>query len=74
MGIDAREQRLDELESRVAWQDQTIDTLNAAIAEQAIAITRLEEKLRLLTERLREQLSAGGTAAESTGHEVPPHY
>ncbi|MEM7375881.1 MAG: SlyX family protein [Pseudomonadota bacterium] len=74
MGIDAREQRLEELESRVAWQEQTIDTLNTAIAEQAIAITRLEEKVRLMTERLRDHLSAGGASPESPGHEVPPHY
>ncbi|MEM6987211.1 MAG: SlyX family protein [Pseudomonadota bacterium] len=72
MGMTALEQRVDELESRLAWQDESIEALNAAIAEQALAITQLEEKLKLLSQRLQAQ-NALNTSDVQT-HEVPPHY
>ena len=73
MAVDALQARVDELESRLAWQDQTIDELNTAIAEQAMAITRLEDQLKLMSQRLKS-VSEGQGGATPAGHEPPPHY
>lgn len=73
MALDPLQARVDELESRLAWQDQTIDELNAAIADQAMAITRLEDQVKLLSQRLKG-LSEGQGGAGAGGHEPPPHY
>ncbi len=73
MELDDLRARADELETRLAWQDQTIEELNQAIAEQALSITRLEDALRLLSERLKAA-GAGNDGASASGHEPPPHY
>lgn len=74
MALEKLEMRVDELESRVAWQEQTIETLNAAISNQTLVITRLEEQIRLLSERVRNQNTTNVEGVEAQGHEVPPHY
>lgn len=64
--------RLDELEMRVAHQDQTIEDLNAAIAAQWKLIERLERQVERLAERVTEaEQSAGETAPVDR---PPPHY
>jgi uncharacterized coiled-coil protein SlyX len=74
-GIDtnpAIEARLDELEARLALQDQSIVELSDEIYAQQKDIARLEGKVRELTERLR-----AATAQDPAGdvsHEIPPHY
>ena len=64
--------RLDELEIRVAHQDQTIEDLNAAVTAQWKLIDRLERQVARLSERVADsELSAG----EATPvNRPPPHY
>lgn len=72
MELKRLERRIDELESRLAWHEQTIDVLNSAIAEQAVAIMRMEEQIRLLSQRLQQQQVDPGLNV--TAQEPPPHY
>ena len=64
--------RIDELEARLAMQDQSIVELSDEIYRQQRRMGELEDKLRILVQRL-ETLAA---PAESRGpaDEVPPHY
>ena len=64
--------RLDELEIRIAHQDQTIEDLNAAITAQWTLIERLEARLARLGERVAESERAAGEAAPVD--RPPPHY
>jgi SlyX protein len=66
------EQRIDELETRLAHQDQAILELSDEIYEQQKQIARLELQCRELVERI-ESL-AGGDAPTDAGDEKPPHY
>ena len=51
--------RIDELEMRIAHQDQTIEDLNAAVTAQWKLIDKLERQLSRLTERVADsELSA----------------
>ena len=65
--------RLDELESRLAFQDDLIESLNKVITRQDREITKLASQLKDLFTRISEQAetAAPGTSAE---HEIPPHY
>lgn len=67
---DAFTTRLQDLESRLAWQDDTIDRLNAVIREQWDVIDRLRQRLDAMEERVRElEVEEGGAPITP-----PPHY
>jgi SlyX protein len=63
-------ERVDALESRLAYQDQTIEQLNETITAQWKQIDVLTRQLAALTERLQE----AEASAPSPGNERPPHY
>jgi SlyX protein len=64
------EQRIDELEMRVAHQDKTIAELNEVITEQWKKFEALERQLRRLGEELQALEPSEGPAA----NQKPPHY
>ena len=68
---DGAEQRIEALEIRLAYQDDTIEKLNAAIADQWTQIDALTRQFAELRERLQDTESRAPAAA---GHEPPPHY
>ncbi|PMR66910.1 hypothetical protein CR158_07005 [Halomonas heilongjiangensis] len=70
-------QRLDALESRVAYQEHWLDTLDEAVAVQERRLSQLERINTLIQEKLRDQQRALQDADAETprpGDEVPPHY
>ncbi len=62
--------RLDALETRIAYQDQTIEELNAAVTEQWALIEQLRRKL----EQLEQQVLSGSFIADPSSEKPPPHY
>jgi SlyX protein len=63
-------ERIDLLETRLAFQDETIETLNKTITDQWLKIDALTRQLAGLNERLQEAESRAPGAA----NEPPPHY
>jgi SlyX protein len=65
------QERMDALESRLAFQDDTIHQLNDALIAQQARIDRLEAELRQMIDEWR-----GGVADEPINpeNELPPHY
>ncbi len=68
--IDALSARIETLEVRIAYQDQTIETLNGTITDQWKRIDDLSRQLARLADRL-EDAEARERPAPS---EKPPHY
>jgi SlyX protein len=62
--------RIDVLETRLTFQDVTIETLNKTITAQWQKIDALTRQLAELSERLRD----AETHAPGAGNEPPPHY
>ncbi|GLH80250.1 protein SlyX [Bradyrhizobium sp. SSBR45G] len=63
-------ERIDRLEMRLTFQDDTIETLNQTITAQWREIDALKRQIALMVERLED---AQGNA-EGPRNEPPPHY
>ncbi len=66
------ERRLEELETKIAYQEDTIQQLNEVLGRQQKQIDQLEISCQFLINRLREsdEISAPGNEVD----ERPPHY
>ncbi|MGJ4929956.1 SlyX family protein [Bradyrhizobium sp. HKCCYLS2038] len=63
-------ERIDRLEMRLTFQDDTIETLNQTITAQWREIDALKRQIALLVERLADAQDQ----AEGPRNERPPHY
>jgi SlyX protein len=63
-------ERIDALEARAMYQEETIEQLNQTITAQWKQIDALTRQLAALTERLRE----AEAHAAAPANERPPHY
>ena len=63
------EERITELESRIAIQDQTIHTLDEVVRHFSARVERLERRVSELTDELRANREEVGPHDEP-----PPHY
>ena len=62
--------RIDVLEMRLTFQDETIEALNKTITAQWLKIDALTRQVANLSQRLRE----AETLAPGAANEPPPHY
>jgi SlyX protein len=69
---DAMENRLIELETRIAFQEHTVQELNSVVARQQQELLRLRHEI----ENLRAQLQAlaASPVAGRSEETPPPHY
>lgn len=65
-------ERIDELEARIAFQDDLIESLNEVVARQDREIALLAKRVADLEAKLEDIAVAAPTAGD--GHEPPPHY
>lgn len=65
------ETRINDLESRLAFQDDTVQTLNDVLVAQQRQIELLEMRLLALAKRQQELGESMDGAADET---PPPHY
>lgn len=68
------DQRMDELESRLAFQEDVIDNLNRVVTRQDREIIELKQRLASLAARVKECGDSAAVAGSASGFEIPPHY
>ncbi|RUO63527.1 SlyX family protein [Pseudidiomarina insulisalsae] len=67
--------QLADLESRLAFQDDTIETLNQLVTQQSDQLQRMEQQLKLLGRRLQQMQERNDEGQPlSAADEIPPHY
>ncbi|MEH6564767.1 MAG: SlyX family protein [Halopseudomonas sp.] len=64
--------RLDELETRLAFQDDTIQSLNDALGQQQIALDRMRRSLELVAKRQADMVAL--MPGDEGDDQPPPHY
>jgi len=67
------EERLVEIETKIAFQEQTIKDLNDVLCEQQQEIERLGSIYDALVKRVKE-LSEFTPGMDAPANEKPPHY
>lgn len=72
MDIKEVERLLIQLESKVAFQDATIEELNQVVTQQQIEISRFKKALKIVSERLKN--SQTSILARPEDETPPPHY
>lgn len=71
----SQEQLIADLQQQLAFQEQTIDSLNDTVTQQQLDIARLQRTVELLAQQMknvREDLSNGQEAPPAD--QKPPHY
>lgn len=68
------EQRLEILESRLAFQEHTLEHLNQVVTRQDRELLELKQRLADLAVRLKELDAASPASGGGSEHEIPPHY
>jgi SlyX protein len=64
-------ERINDLEFKVLYQDDTIESLNQVISQQQKDLLLLQEKMQLLGRLLESHRSQQGINSDN---EIPPHY
>ena len=70
--LEALAKRVEELETQMAFQDDTHESLNATVAKQDGEILDLKRQFSMLSDRLKDMGDAAGGAQQQD--ETPPHY
>jgi len=67
----AAQARLTELEAKLAFAEDLLETLNQTVVRQQAQIDSLQQQLRLLHQRMQDALPDD---ARTPRDEIPPHY
>jgi SlyX protein len=65
------EERFENLEIKIAYMEELVDSLNQVVSEQQLQIMRLNRTCELLNEKI---LALNETTGQTMEPEIPPHY
>jgi SlyX protein len=63
--------RLNELETKLTFAEDLIDTLNQTVIRQQAQLDSIQQQLRLLHQRMQD---AAPDQARNLRDDIPPHY
>ncbi|GAB7219063.1 SlyX family protein [Vibrio comitans] len=65
-------QKIDDLECKAAFQEQTIDELNDALSQQQIIISKMQHQMKYVVGKVKN--IDASNLADPTEETPPPHY
>ncbi|GEA51373.1 hypothetical protein VIN01S_21770 [Vibrio inusitatus NBRC 102082] len=65
-------QKIDDLECKAAFQEQTIEELNDALSQQQILISKMQHQMKYVVGKVKN--IDGSNLADPTEETPPPHY
>ena len=72
--MNSQEDMIIDLQTRVAYQEDTLHQLNAVVTRQDGELLLLREQLRSVVQRVEEMSRQPSTGANTMDDERPPHY
>ena len=69
-----QQQRITELETRMAFLEDTVDTLNTQVADLSQQFTLAKRAIQMLHEKLEQTSSADSGIKNPADEAPPPHY
>ncbi len=70
--IEQLENRINDLECQLAFQEQTIDSLNDALSQQQQLITKMQDQMKYVVGKVKNMDSSN--LADPSEETPPPHY
>ena len=67
-------QRMANLESQLAFQEDTIETLSRLVTQQAHELQQMQRKMQTLVEKFQQINDQQSDSSTNPADEVPPHY
>ena len=71
---DAAQRRIDELEVKLAFMEETVDTLNSQMAELPQQFDLARQAMRMMNKKLEQLQADDGQVKDSSQEAPPPHY
>ena len=69
---DELQQRIEQLEFQVSFQEQTISDLNDALSQQQLLITKMQDQMKYVVGKVKNMDSS--SMADVSEETPPPHY
>ncbi|ANS86639.1 SlyX family protein [Vibrio scophthalmi] len=66
------ENRINDLECQLAFQEQTIDSLNDALSQQQLLISKMQDQMKYVAGKVKNLDSSN--LADPSEETPPPHY
>ncbi len=70
--IEQLENRINDLECQLAFQEQTIESLNDALSQQQLLITKMQDQMKYVVGKVKNMDSSN--LADPSEETPPPHY
>ncbi|WP_394249288.1 SlyX family protein [Vibrio profundi] len=64
--------RIDDLECKLAFQEQTIDELNEALTQQQLLISKMQDQMKYMVGKVKNMDNSN--LADASEETPPPHY
>ncbi|MCG9598895.1 SlyX family protein [Vibrio sp. Isolate25] len=66
------ENRINDMECQLAFQEQTIDSLNDALSQQQLLITKMQDQMKYVVGKVKNMDTSN--MADPSEETPPPHY
>ncbi|ERB62893.1 protein SlyX-like protein [Vibrio coralliilyticus] len=70
--VEELENRLNDMECQLAFQEQTIESLNDALSQQQLLITKMQDQMKYVVGKVKNIDSSN--LADPSQETPPPHY
>lgn len=72
MSLPQLQERIEDLECKLAFQEQTIETLNDALTQQQLLLSKMQDQMKYVVGKVKNMDTS--TLADPAHETPPPHY